>query len=312
MVWCGVVWCVVRLGLVWCGVWCGWVWCVVQLGLVWCVVWLGMVWCGVSCGWVWCVVQLGLVWCVVWLGMVWCGVWCGWVWCGVVCGAAGYGVVWLGMVWCGVWCGVVWQDLTRRLFLPRCWWCLQKDKQDPDGDIIMRLEYGLLNSSSLELIERVKQFANLVLALMMLFARYNHWMVGDKFERLAPSLVFFMLTCRLIAEYQIHRKEKMDKAAAAAKNHPPQSPKGRTEEQPPTPSLAAPHLLSFPPPPPPRPPPPPPPRPPPPFLNMDGRRRMFSVEVFDWGLWFSVFIFICVCVCVCATLPSLPRPNVCL
>ncbi|XP_050694943.1 uncharacterized protein LOC126984821 isoform X8 [Eriocheir sinensis] len=188
----------------------------------------------------------------------------------------------------------------------------RKDKQDLDGDIIMRLEYGLLNSSSLELIERVKQFANLVLALMMLFARYNHWMVGDKFERLAPSLVFFMLTCRLIAEYQIHRKEKMDKAAAAAKNHPPQSPKGRTEEQPPTPSLAAPHLLSFPPPPPPRPPPPPPPRPPPPFLNMDGRRRMFSVEVFDWGLWFSVFIFICVCVCVCATLPSLPRPNVCL
>ncbi|XP_050694946.1 uncharacterized protein LOC126984821 isoform X12 [Eriocheir sinensis] len=96
----------------------------------------------------------------------------------------------------------------------------RKDKQDPDGDIIMRLEYGLLNSSSLELIERVKQFANLVLALMMLFARYNHWMVGDKFERLAPSLVFFMLTCRLIAEYQIHRKEKMDKAAAAAKKSP--------------------------------------------------------------------------------------------
>ncbi|XP_050693924.1 uncharacterized protein LOC126984355 [Eriocheir sinensis] len=30
----------------------------------------------------------------------------------------------------------------------------RKDKQDPDGDIIMRLEYGLLNSSSLELIEQ--------------------------------------------------------------------------------------------------------------------------------------------------------------
>ncbi|XP_050694989.1 uncharacterized protein LOC126984827 isoform X2 [Eriocheir sinensis] len=131
------------------------------------------------------------------------------------------------MVWCGVWCGVVWQDLTRRLFLPRCWWCLQKDKQDPDGDIIMRLEYGLLNSSSLELIERVKQFANLVLALMMLFARYNHWMVGDKFERLAPSLVFFMLTCRLIAEYQIHRKEKMDKAVAVAKKSPAAAAEGK-------------------------------------------------------------------------------------
>ncbi|XP_050694874.1 uncharacterized protein LOC126984800 isoform X6 [Eriocheir sinensis] len=107
------------------------------------------------------------------------------------------------------------------------WRCLiGKDKQDPDGDIIMRLEYGLLNSSSLELIERVKQFANLVLALMMLFARYNHWMVADKFERLAPSLVFFMLTCRLIAEYQIHRK-KMDKAAAAAKKSPVAAAEGK-------------------------------------------------------------------------------------
>lgn len=37
--------------------------------------------------------------------------------------------------------------------------------------------------------ERIKQTANLVLAVMMLFATYNHWMVGDKFERLAPSLV---------------------------------------------------------------------------------------------------------------------------
>ncbi|XP_071513932.1 novel acetylcholine receptor chaperone [Panulirus ornatus] len=60
--------------------------------------------------------------------------------------------------------------------------------------------------------KRVKQSANLVLALMMLFATYNHWMVGDKFERLAPSLVFFfMLTCRLIVEYQIRRKDKSDK-----------------------------------------------------------------------------------------------------
>ncbi|XP_042238118.1 novel acetylcholine receptor chaperone-like [Homarus americanus] len=62
--------------------------------------------------------------------------------------------------------------------------------------------------------KRIKQSANLVLAVMMLFATYNHWMVGDKFERLAPSLVFFfMLTCRLIVEYQIRRKEKVDKLA---------------------------------------------------------------------------------------------------
>ncbi|XP_050694871.1 mastermind-like domain-containing protein 1 isoform X5 [Eriocheir sinensis] len=203
MVWLGMV-CGVCWGWVWCGVWCGWVWCGVVCGAAGYGVVCRAAGCGVWCSWVWC---------GVWCGWVWCGVWCGSVWCGVVCGVAG--------------CGVVWQDLTRRLFLPRCWWCLQKDKQDPDGDIIMRLEYGLLNSSSLELIERVKQFANLVLALMMLFARYNHWMVGDKFERLAPSL---------------------------PRSYPPQPPKGRTEEQPPTPSLAAPHLLSSPPPPPPAPP----------------------------------------------------------
>ncbi|KAF2364117.1 hypothetical protein FHG87_005130 [Trinorchestia longiramus] len=58
---------------------------------------------------------------------------------------------------------------------------------------------------------RVKQVANLTLVLMMLFATYNHWMVGDKFERIAPSLVFFfMLTCRLIVEFQIKRKERLE------------------------------------------------------------------------------------------------------
>ncbi|XP_068248020.1 novel acetylcholine receptor chaperone isoform X2 [Palaemon carinicauda] len=63
--------------------------------------------------------------------------------------------------------------------------------------------------------KRIKQAANLVLVIMMLFATYNHWMVGDKFERLAPSLVFFfMLTCRMIVEYQIRRKEKLDKEKA--------------------------------------------------------------------------------------------------
>ncbi|KAG7159933.1 5'-AMP-activated protein kinase subunit gamma-2-like [Homarus americanus] len=50
--------------------------------------------------------------------------------------------------------------------------------------------------------KRIKQSANLVLAVMMLFATYNHWMV-----------FFFMLTCRLIVEYQIRRKEKVDKLA---------------------------------------------------------------------------------------------------
>ncbi|KAA0187855.1 hypothetical protein HAZT_HAZT009001 [Hyalella azteca] len=65
---------------------------------------------------------------------------------------------------------------------------------------------------------RVKQVANLTLVLMMLFATYNHWMVGDKFERIAPSLVFFfMLTCRLVVEFQIKRKEQQESKEKADK-----------------------------------------------------------------------------------------------
>ena len=46
-----------------------------------------------------------------------------------------------------------------------------------------------------------------------------HWAVDDKLERSAPALVFFfMLTCRLVVEWQIQRQ---DKAAAAAALKPP-------------------------------------------------------------------------------------------
>ncbi|KAK3884754.1 hypothetical protein Pcinc_010993 [Petrolisthes cinctipes] len=67
----------------------------------------------------------------------------------------------------------------------------------------------------------------------MLFATYNHWMVGDKFERQAPSLVFFfMLSCRLIVEYQIQRKEKMDKLdkLTSKKNASPSSSSSTTND----------------------------------------------------------------------------------
>nr|CAD7263296.1 unnamed protein product [Timema shepardi] len=35
----------------------------------------------------------------------------------------------------------------------------------------------------------VKQGANIILLLMMLVAVYSHYMVNDKFERIAPALV---------------------------------------------------------------------------------------------------------------------------
>jgi len=39
------------------------------------------------------------------------------------------------------------------------------------------------------LIDAVKQGANIVLLIMMMMAVYSHYMVNDKFERIAPALV---------------------------------------------------------------------------------------------------------------------------
>lgn len=55
--------------------------------------------------------------------------------------------------------------------------------------------------------ERTKQVANFILLSLMIGAIYLHWMVDDKLERSAPALVFFfMLTCRLVVEWQIQRQ----------------------------------------------------------------------------------------------------------
>lgn len=60
----------------------------------------------------------------------------------------------------------------------------------------------------------VKQGANIVLLLMMVMAVYSHYMVNDKFERIAPALVFFfMLTGRLVIDWQLRRKETTEVVA---------------------------------------------------------------------------------------------------
>ena len=70
--------------------------------------------------------------------------------------------------------------------------------------------------------ERTKQVANVILLLLMLGAILLHWMVDDKLERSAPALVFFfMLTCRLVVEWQLQRQAKADAKLAA---QPPQHP----------------------------------------------------------------------------------------
>lgn len=60
----------------------------------------------------------------------------------------------------------------------------------------------------------VKQGANIVLLIMMMMAVYSHYMVNDKFERIAPALVFFfMLTGRLVIDWQLRRREENEVVA---------------------------------------------------------------------------------------------------
>lgn len=55
---------------------------------------------------------------------------------------------------------------------------------------------------------RVKQIANFLLICITFGGIYTHFMIGDKFERIAPSIVFtLMLCCRLIVHYQVKRRE---------------------------------------------------------------------------------------------------------
>jgi hypothetical protein len=42
-------------------------------------------------------------------------------------------------------------------------------------------------------VARVKQGANIILVILMLMAVYSHYMVNDKFERIAPALVNILL-----------------------------------------------------------------------------------------------------------------------
>lgn len=68
-------------------------------------------------------------------------------------------------------------------------------------EIVCGLAMAFIPSNS------IKQGANIVLLFMMMMAVYSHYMVNDKFERTAPALVFFfMLTGRLVIDWQLRRK----------------------------------------------------------------------------------------------------------
>jgi hypothetical protein len=67
--------------------------------------------------------------------------------------------------------------------------------------------------------------ANVILLMLMVGAILLHWMVDDKLERSAPALVFFfMLTCRLVVEWQLQRQAKADAKLATQQQQNPKVP----------------------------------------------------------------------------------------
>lgn len=63
----------------------------------------------------------------------------------------------------------------------------------------------------------MKNFSNATLLFLQFLSIYLQYIVGDKFERIGPTMVFsFMLIGRLVIFYQVYRKEKQKEEAAAA------------------------------------------------------------------------------------------------
>ena len=77
---------------------------------------------------------------------------------------------------------------------------------------------------------RLKQLANIILLMVMLGAVYTHYALKDKFERMAPGLVFsLLLLTRLIIYRQVSQREKYSSSVKVTKKYK-QSTKGDNEE----------------------------------------------------------------------------------
>lgn len=62
----------------------------------------------------------------------------------------------------------------------------------------------------------LKELANVIILVLMIGATYTHYIIGDRFERTAPAIVFtFMLTCRLVVYLQVQRKLARERNSAA-------------------------------------------------------------------------------------------------
>ncbi|CAF3322297.1 unnamed protein product [Rotaria socialis] len=72
---------------------------------------------------------------------------------------------------------------------------------------------------------RLKQLANLILLVIMMGAVYTHYVLHDKFDRMAPGLVFgLLLLTRLIIYRQVAQREQRSSVEKKA-------PKSYTEEE---------------------------------------------------------------------------------
>lgn len=78
----------------------------------------------------------------------------------------------------------------------------------------------------------MKQLANVVLLSIMLGAVYTHYTLRDRFERMAPGLVFsLLLITRLIIHRQVTQREKGQAATRTTKKSKVPATKEEEEDE---------------------------------------------------------------------------------
>lgn len=57
----------------------------------------------------------------------------------------------------------------------------------------------------------LKEIANVLLIIMMVGGFFTHYTLNDRFDRMAPALVFtLLLLCRLLIAYQVSKRERKE------------------------------------------------------------------------------------------------------
>lgn len=78
---------------------------------------------------------------------------------------------------------------------------------------------------------RIKQVANVILLLTTLLSIHAHVALEEKFEKIAPSIVFsLMLCCRLVVNWQVNKKEAASISKPAAKSSTSETKRKKKED----------------------------------------------------------------------------------